>query len=95
MTGSKSSRPPLSLAQGLLAQRGQGHLEMPLHRPDADDADPEIEEPSCRGCHGVEIWGIQPEVIHHSGRVAFTEADRTLEEDEHLRMFIFNWLRVL
>jgi len=61
---------------------------MPLHRPDADDADPEIEEPSCRGRHGVEIWGIQPEVIHHSGLVAFTEADRTLEEGEHLRMFI-------
>src|SRR5712691_13231246 len=64
---------------------------MPLHRPDADDAHPEIEEPSCRGRHGGEIWGIQPEVIHHSSRVACTEANRTLEEGEHLRMFILTW----
>ena len=45
-------------------------------------------ESSCRGRHSVEIGGIQPEVIHHSGPVACTEADRTLEEGEHLRMFV-------
>ncbi len=54
---------------------------------------PTTRTPRSKNCrteasHGVEIWGIQPEVIHHSGLVAFTEADRTLEEGEHLRMFI-------
>ena len=61
---------------------------MPLHRPNTDDAHPEVEEPPCRGRHGVEVRGIQPEVIHHPSPVACSEADRTLEEGEHLRMFI-------
>ena len=66
-------------------------MKMPLDRPDADNTDPEVEKPSCRGRHRSKIGGIQAEVIHHPGLVAFPKADGPLDEGEHLRMVIVKW----